>query len=216
MKYTISTTSSDNPKNAIKLINKTDANYLHVDVMDAKFVKNKQYGVSDIKKFDELSTKPLDIHLMVTNPLKYLEKIAFLNIAYLTFHLEAVKDVDQVINAIKMTGIRAGLSIKPNTDLKQLTPYLDKIDLILLMSVEPGEGGQPFLEETTNRLTELKKITKDKNVIISVDGGINAETIIEVKDADMVVIGSYLTNSDNYQEAINHLKDTLASSNTID
>ena len=212
MKYTISTTSSDNPKASIKLINSTTADYLHVDVMDGKFVGNKQYSVTDINKFEALSNKPLDIHLMVNNPLKYLEKIAFLNIAYLTFHLEAVVDVEAVIDAIKATGIKVGLSIKPNTDLKQLIPYLDQIDLILLMSVEPGAGGQTFLPETVPRLSELKELTKNKNIIISIDGGINDETISLVKSADMVVIGSYLTNSNNYQATMNHLNDILACS----
>jgi len=216
MKYSISTTSTENFKDAIKLINKTDATYLHVDVMDGKFVENKQYTVADIKKFDELSTKPLDVHLMVDNPLKYIEKIAFFNIAYLTFHLEITKDIDTLIDEVKMTGIKVGLSIKPNTKVSELTPYLDKIDQVLLMSVEPGEGGQTFLEDTKTRLDELKELTKDKNILIAVDGGINNETITQVKDADMVIVGSYITNSSNYNEAINNLNESLASSNEED
>ena len=205
-----------NIKESIKQINKTDVDYLHVDVMDGKFVPNKTYTVNDIKTMNDLSTKPLDVHLMVSNPLKYLEKIAFFNIAYVTFHLEAVKDPNHIINEIKATGLKVGISIKPNTDIDLLIPYLDQIDQILLMSVEPGEGGQEFLKGSTERLKKLKELTKNKFIIIAVDGGINNETIVYVKEADMAIIGSYVTNSSNYNEQINNLKRAIAGSNSTD
>ena len=148
--------------------------------------------------------KPLDIHLMVFDPILYIDELAKLNPEYITFHVEATKDVVKTIEKIKEHGIKVGLSIKPNTDLYELMPYLTLIDLVLIMSVEPGEGGQEFLLESPHRLQELLKVREENHLSfqIEMDGGINDETILLVPELDIVVSGSFICRSDHYQEQI--------------
>ena len=197
--------SIHNEKDTIKLINETTADYIHVDLMDGKFTENKNYTFSEIQNILKNSTKELDVHLMVENPLKYIKDFALLNTAYITFHLEAVKDIDTVINEIHSYGIRCGISIKPETSVDKLKPYLNKIEQVLIMSVEPGKGGQEFIFDMTQKINSLSLI-ENRNFIISVDGGINNETINHVQNADMVVSGSYICLSNNYQNQIDMLK----------
>lgn len=197
MELSISILNSKDKKEIINLLNKTKISYIHLDVMDGDFVSQKSLSIEEIKNLSELSTKKLDIHLMVSNPLEYIEKIGKLsNIEYITIHLEINKDIKKILSQIKTYGYKCGLSIKPNTDLRTLLPYLADLDLILLMTVEPGLGGQPFIETSPERLKRLKAMTGD-NIKIEVDGGINNLTIKEVVDADIAVVGSYITTSDN-------------------
>lgn len=191
-------------KETINKINETNADYLHVDLMDGKFVKNKNYTFRDIAKYVSGTNKPLDVHLMASDPKKYINDFALLNTEYLTFHLEAVKEPLEIIDLIHSFGIKCGISIKPNTKVSKLKPYLDKIELVLIMSVEPGLGGQSFMESVIPKIAELKNF--NQNLLISVDGGINDETINLVKEADMIVSGSFICESDNYQQQINLLK----------
>ena len=143
---------------------------------------------------------------MHNNPLSYIEKIKDLkNIEYITIHLEIDKDIKYILNKIKDYGYKRGLSIKPNTNIDKIKPYLDDIDLILVMTVEPGYGGQPFLEDSPNRIKEIKRLIKDRDILLEVDGGINNKTLNLVKEADIAVVGSYITTSDDPISRINNL-----------
>ena len=143
---------------------------------------------------------------MHSRPLSYIEQIKDLkNIEYITIHLEIEENIQNILNKIKEYGFKRGISIKPNTDINKLIPYLDNIDLILIMTVEPGQGGQPFLESSPNRIKEIKNLIKDKNILLEVDGGINDKTINLVNTADIAVVGSYITTSDNMIEKVKTL-----------
>lgn len=194
------------PEELIKKFNNTNVDYIHLDVMDGKFVKNKTYTLSEIKKYNDLSNKLLDVHLMVKNPSKYIKELAMLNTLYITFHYEATKDIKKSIEEIKNYGIKVGISINPKTNVKEIFPYLSDIDLVLIMSVTPGASGQTFIEGVNYKIKNLRKeIEKNNyNTIISVDGGINTETSLKVKEmgADMVVSASFIQN----EEMINNIK----------
>ncbi len=196
------------PKELILKINDTDADYIHLDIMDGKFVKEKTWTYSEILNITKTNNKKLDVHLMVNNPNKYIEDYALLNTEYITFHYEAIKDIENTIKLIKNYGIKVGISIKPNTSIKHIIPYLKDIDLVLLMSVNPGTSGQKFNNKTIKKAIELKKYIIDSNLktLIEVDGGINNETIDLIKDyVDIVVSASYL-HEGNMQEKINLLR----------
>lgn len=184
-------------------INYTSADYIHVDIMDGKFVDNKNYDINDVVKFLDGNTKPLDVHLMCYDLEKYIVEYADLLPEFITFHLEATDKVNELIDMIHSYGIKCGISIKPDTSVSELIPYLDKIELVLIMSVEPGKGGQKFMTIAIDKINELRKI--NKNVIISVDGGINDETV-KLVNSDMVVSGSYVCMSNSFEEAIDRLK----------
>ncbi len=206
MKVAVSFIKSNyNEKETIKLIDKTNADYIHVDFMDGKFVENKNYTSKQITDFLKNTTKKLDVHLMAENPRQYIKDYSLLNTEYITFHLEAVKNPDELIDEIHSYGIKCGISIKPNTPVSLIKPYLSKIEQVLVMSVEPGAGGQAFMMEAVEKIKLLKELNQG-NYIISVDGGINDQTINYVNDADMVVSGSFICLTDNYQKQIDKLK----------
>lgn len=206
MRLSVSILNSKDKINMIKTLNNTKISYIHIDVMDGLFVSQKSLPSDEIIKLSPFSSKPLDIHLMVENPMYYIERIKELpNIDNITIHLEINKDIKNILNKIKEYGFKGSLAIKPNTDINLLVPYLDIIDRILIMTVEPGLGGQPFLENSPNRIKEIKKLIKDKNIELEVDGGINNQTINKVKDVDISVVGSYITTSDNPVQRINDL-----------
>ena len=194
---------------AIKKLNMTDIDYIHVDFIDGKFVVGKKIPFHKLKQISKLSSKRLDVHLMTDRLIKYIKKFALLNCEYITFHIEIEKDIEKYINMIHSYGIKCGLAINPDTNIEMLKPYLSMIDMVLVMSVQPGFGGQAFIPKTVDKLKELKKYLVENNlkVIVNIDGGINNETIKEVKDyVDMVVSGSYITNSNDFQEKIDSLK----------
>lgn len=185
----------------------TNVDYIHVDVMDGKFVKNKNLPFKVLNRLSYVLKKRLDVHLMVKKPLKFIEKYATLNTEYITVHVELDDKIkDEAIEVIKSYGIKCGLAINPNTDINLLENYLDKIDMILVMSVEPGKGGQSFIEETTKKISDIKSMIKKRKILINVDGGINDKTISKVADTDIVVSGSYVINSDDFQTRINELR----------
>ncbi len=197
MKVSVSILSSSiKPQDIVKKLDNTKADYIHVDIMDGKFVENKTWTISEVKKIVSYSKLPLDVHLMVENPSKYIEDYALLNTSYITFHYEAVKNIDKMINEIKNYGLKVGIAINPETDEKVLYPYLSKIDQVLVMSVHPGKSGQSFIENTPNKIENLKQeiINQNAKTIISVDGGINDETgkICVDKGVDMLVSASYI------------------------
>lgn len=180
----------------VKALDKTNVDYIHLDIMDGKFVENKTWTYSEIKKIVSYTTKPLDVHLMVNNPLTYIEDYAMLNTVYLTIHFEAVKNLEKIVSEIKFYGLKVGVSICPKTSVKVLFPYLKDIDEVLIMSVEPGKSGQSFIENTIDKIKELKSeiISQNAKTIISVDGGINDETGLLCKEAgcDMLVSASFI------------------------
>ena len=180
----------------VKALDKTNVDYIHLDIMDGKFVENKTWTYSEIKKIVSYTTKPLDVHLMVNNPLTYIEDYAMLNTVYLTIHFEAVKNLEKIVSEIKFYGLKVGVSICPKTSVKVLFPYLKDIDEVLIMSVEPGKSGQSFIENTIDKIKELKSeiISQNAKTIISVDGGINDETGLLCKEVgcDMLVSASFI------------------------
>ena len=197
MKVSVSILSSSiKPQDIVKKLDNTKADFIHVDIMDGKFVENKTWTISEVKKIVSYSKLPLDVHLMVENPSTYIEDYALLNTSYITFHYEAVKDIDKMINEIKNYGLKVGIAINPETDEKVLYPYLSKIDQVLVMSVHPGKSGQSFIDNTPNKIENLKQeiINQNAKTIISVDGGINDETgkLCVDKGVDMLVSASYI------------------------
>ena len=206
MELSVSVLNAKDNKQMINLLNKTNISYIHIDVMDGKFVSQFSLSAEEIIELSKISEKKLDVHLMVKDPMYYIEQIKDLtNIEYITIHLEIDKDIKDILSKIKSYGYKTGLSIKPNTDINYLIPYLEDLDLILLMTVEPGLGGQPFIESSIKKIKDLKKLINNTNVKIEVDGGINNKTINQVKEANIAVVGSYITKSENPIDAINNL-----------
>ena len=205
MQISTSILNSLNREESIKKLNYTKTNYIHIDVMDGLFVSDKQFTINEIKTLNNISMKKLDIHLMVENPINYVKELSNMKIEYITFHIEVDNNINNIISTIKEKDYKVGLAIKPNTDINLLKPYLDKIDLILVMSVEPGKGGQPFLETTPPRINKIKELIQGKDILIEVDGGITEKTIEKVPNANIAVSGSYIVKSDNYNEKINIL-----------
>lgn len=206
MKVSVSILSSSiKPQEITKKLDESNADYIHLDIMDGKFVENKTWTISEVKKIISYSNLPLDVHLMVENPIKYIEDYALLNTSYLTFHYEAVKDITTIITTIKNYGLKVGVSICPDTDVKVLFPYLKNIDQVLIMSVVPGKSGQSFIPESINKIKILKDEIQKQNVntIINVDGGINQETgaMCAQAGADMLVSASYI-----HKDIINNVK----------
>ena len=209
MKTSISFLSSNNPPRDLRLLNETDTEYIHLDIMDGKFVKNKTMPFREMKNIYKYTDKRLDVHLMVCEPEKYIENYSTLNTEYITIHVEIVGDINKYIKKIKSYGIKAGLALKPNTNVRDIIPYLPYIDLILVMSVEPGMGGQEFIPESEEKIKEIRKLLEEYNindVVVSVDGGINNETVNCCRECDIVVSGSYIINSNNFQEKIDTLR----------
>lgn len=195
--------STISPKDAISYLDKY-VDLMHVDVMDGKFVENKTYTSGEVIKLSKYITKPLDIHLMVKNPIKYIDELAMLNVNNITFHYEAVKNVMEVINHIKSMGIRCGLAINPETNVSEITEFLPLIDVILVISVHPGKSGQKFIESVTYKIDVLRKLIDENNFSckISVDGGVNEENIdmLKEKKVDILVSSSYLLNGETLKK----------------
>lgn len=199
MKVNVSILSNTlKPLDIVKELDKTNADAIHIDIMDGKFVDNKTWTTSEIIKLTKYSNLPLDVHLMVNNPSKYIEDYAMLNTNNITFHYEAVKDVNKVINEIKDYGLKVGIAVNPDTDVKDIYDYLSNIDIVLIMSVYPGKSGQVFINETLDKIKELKDYIVNNNLktLISVDGGINDETgkLCKEAGADILVSASYIHN----------------------
>lgn len=192
-------------KTTIDKINETQADYIHVDVMDGVFVSNKTSDISEIINAFKDNIKPLDIHIMAIDNIKYIKEYLSLKPKYITFHIESIKNIHEAIKLIKDNNVKVGIAINPETRLYSIIPYLEIIDLVLVMGVKPGFGGQGFIKETINKINELKAIQPKYNFIINVDGGVNDETIKYI-NSDMVVSGSYVCMNDDMTEAIKTLK----------
>ena len=200
----------DDYKKAIIEFNKLSNNdWLHFDVMDGKFVSNTTFDFNLVKEIEKYNKCYCDVHLMIDNPLEYIDKYKDAGTDLLTFHYESVdkSKIIEIIKSIKKHGMRAGISIKPNTDIRVLDEYLPYLDYILIMSVEPGRGGQKFLESSLDKISYLNSLKSKYNYLIGVDGGINDITSKLVKESgcDVVIVGSYLANNLN-EETIKCLR----------
>lgn len=185
------------------------ADFLHLDVMDGHFVPNISFGSHVLSGLKKISKVPLDTHLMLSNPLHYIDQFVEIGSSYITVHVEANK-VQESINRIKASGIKAGITLKPKTKVETLYPYLDQVDLVLIMSVEPGFGGQKFMVdqlEKVKTLVELRK-TYGYHYMIEIDGGINGDTAKLAKAAgvDIAVVGSYIFNAKDREAVIGSLR----------
>lgn len=195
-------------KTTINEINKTDADFIHVDIMDGKFVEKTTYSYHELEPILKDSKIPLDVHLMVNDPVDYILNYKNLSPEYITIHSEIKHNLKDLIDLIHSYNIKAGISIKPNTSVESIKYLLEYIDNVLIMSVEPGKGGQKFMDSVIDKIYELKRIKEENNYnyVISIDGGINDKTINKVRDVDFVISGSFICLSDNYQEKINLLR----------
>ena len=208
MKVSASFLSSKNIPEDLTKLNNTDVDYIHVDIMDGKFVENKTMPFREMRHIYEYTFKRLDVHLMVENPSKYIPLYAELNTEYITIHVEIEEDIIKDLELIKSYSIKCGLAINPDTKVSELIPYLPYLDYILVMSVYPGKGGQTFILNSENKINEVRDLLDSYNMkaVISVDGGINNETKDMCSKADILVSGSYIINSDNFQEKISSLR----------
>ena len=192
-----------NLENEIKRINETDCEWIHLDVMDGEFVDNITFGYQLIEQIRKKTAKFLDVHLMVKHPSKLLNEFINTKCDAITIHVEVEENIEPILETIKKNQIKVGLAINPQTKIEKIEKYIEKIDIILVMGVEPGFGGQKMNPNVEKRIKELKRKFPQK--IISVDGGVNNETRQFVNDADVLVSGSYLFKG-NLQKNINSLR----------
>ena len=198
--------SSDFARLAEEIESIKNCDMVHIDVMDGHFVPNLTFGapvVKCIRKYTELF---FDCHLMISDPLKYAKDFAAAGADLITFHYESDNDPKEVIDEIKRLGCKVGISVKPKTNVEEIYPYLDDVDLVLIMSVEPGFGGQSFMPEVLDKVVKLKKL--NKKFVIEIDGGIDDKTIYLAKEAgvDICVAGSYIFKQKDRIETIKKLK----------
>ena len=200
-------------KEEIQAIEKAKADWIHYDVMDGHFVPNISFGYGILKNVKNVTHMFLDVHLLISDPMQYVDHFIDSGASLIVFHIEAMDDAlktRQLITHIKERHVQVGISIKPQSDIDSIAEYLEMLDVVLVMSVEPGFGGQSFISSSLQKIADLKTIrTKHAyHYLIEVDGGINEETARQCKEAgaDVLVAGSYVFNSDNYQERIDSLR----------
>lgn len=196
-------------KDKIDSVIKSNTDMIHLDIMDGKFVKNNTINDDILINSLKECLKPIDIHFMTYNLKEYIDKYKILKPKYITFHIEADNNAYDIIKYIKSYNIGVGIAIKPNTDITSIENLLPYVDLVLVMSVEPGLGGQKFIENSVDKVLYLKDKQKDYSYLIEVDGGINIDTISKIDKANIAVCGSYITDSNNYNEKIDELKNKV-------
>lgn len=196
-----------NLESEVKKVAAAGADWIHVDVMDGHFVPNLTIGIPVVQSLKKVSPLPLDVHLMITEPEKYIEDFIKAGSDYLTIHVESTQVVSECLTKIRSAGIKSGITLRPRTALSEIEKYLPLCDLVLVMTVEPGFGGQSFMHEQVEKITQLKKMRQEKNLsyLIEVDGGVNGETVQHLQDADVLVSGSFVFGS-NPNQAIQKLK----------
>ncbi len=195
----------------IEMVNQSQADWFHLDIMDGVFVPNISYGLPVVSQIKKMATKPLDVHLMIVQPERYVDAFHKAGADILTVHYEACTHLHRTIQQIKAAGMKAGVSLNPHTPVMLLEDVIRDIDVVLLMSVNPGFGGQSFIEQTINKVIKLKKLITDSNAntLIEIDGGVNFETgkrLVEA-GADALVAGSFVFNSPDPAENIKGLKE---------
>ena len=192
---------------AVRELQSCGADWVHVDVMDGVFVPNISFGQKMVKDIRPLTTLPLDVHLMIVNPERYVEQFAERGADYITIHIESTDKVEETLKKIRQCGKKAGLSVKPATPVSEIEKYIDLIDLILIMSVEPGFGGQKFMPIALEKIAQAKKLVGDRNILVEVDGGVTEQNIQEIRQAgvDAVVAGSSVFSAPDKALAIKRL-----------
>lgn len=196
-------------KEKIRELVNSGVDYLHLDVTDGIFVNNFSLPYEECLKIKQYTNIPLDVHLMVENPLSHIKQFSLLNPEFISFHLETKYDINEIINYLKERNIKIGIAINPETPLDELKKYLKDIDLVLIMSVNPGYGGQAFIESTYKKLEELNNMKSEYGFLVEVDGGIYEQEIKKLKNIDIVVLGSYITDSDNYKNQVKKIGEII-------
>lgn len=195
----------------IEMVNHSQADWFHLDIMDGVFVPNISYGLPVVSQIKKMATKPLDVHLMIVQPERYVEAFHKAGADILTIHYEACTHLHRTIQQIKAQGMKAGVSLNPHTPVSLLEDVIEDIDVVLLMSVNPGFGGQSFIEQTINKVDKLKKLIMESNshTLIEIDGGVNFETGKRLVNAgaDALVAGSFVFNSPDPEANIKGLKE---------
>ena len=195
----------------IRMLNKSKADYIHCDVMDGVFVPNISFGIPIIQQISQIAFKPLDVHLMIVNPDQFIEVFKQAGTAMLTVHYEACLHLHRTIQRIKQAGMKASVCLNPHTPVHLLEDIINDVDMVLIMSVNPGFGGQVFIENSYQKVSRLKELILSKNASsqIEVDGGVNFETGKKLYEAgaDILVAGSFVFQSDQPLETINHFKE---------
>ena len=194
----------------VEMINESDADWFHVDIMDGVFVPNMSFGFPVIKAINKHAKKPLDVHLMIVNPDQYIQQFADSGADVLTVHYEACPHLHRTVQAIRAAGMKAGVALNPHTNVDLLENVINDIDMVLIMSVNPGFGGQKFIQNACNKVSQVKSLA-DKHgaeILIEVDGGVNLDTGKQLLDAgaDVLVAGSFVFNSDNPSDTVTKLK----------
>ena len=194
----------------LQMINRSEADWLHIDVMDGVFVPNISFDFPLMEPFRKYCTKPLDVHLMIVHPERYVERFCDAGASSVGFHLEAVEDPLPLLDLIKAKGVRTCLTINPDIDVKRLVPYLDKVDMVLLMSVFAGFGGQKFIPDTMDKIRFIRSEIDRRGLptLIEIDGGVNAGNAAELfaAGADVLVAGSAVFGDPNPEEVIRKMK----------
>lgn len=195
----------------IEMVNRSQADWFHLDIMDGVFVPNISYGLPVVSQIKKIATKPLDVHLMIVQPERYVEAFHKAGADILTVHYETCTHLHRTIQQIKSQGMKAGVSLNPHTPVSLLEDVIEDIDVVLLMSVNPGFGGQSFIEQTINKVDKLKKLIMESNsnTLIEIDGGVNFETGKRLVNAgaDALVAGSFVFNSPDPEANIKGLKE---------
>ncbi|NNM17995.1 MAG: ribulose-phosphate 3-epimerase [Croceitalea sp.] len=203
-----------NLQQAIEMVNKSKADWFHLDIMDGMFVPNISFGMPVVKAMAKHAKKTLDVHLMIVDPDRYIKTFADLGANNLSVHYEVCPHLHRTLQAIKKEGMKAGVAINPHTSIKLLEDTIQDIDLVCMMSVNPGFGGQSFIENTYQKISDLKELIEKKNAntLIEIDGGVNANNAKKLVDtgADVLVAGSFVFNSTNPIETIHQLKEIIA------
>lgn len=195
----------------IKMLNNSEADWFHLDIMDGVFVPNISYGFPILNRLKEVTTKPLDVHMMIVEPEKFIPEIAATGAYCMNVHYEACTHLHRVIDEIKKHDMKAGVTLNPHTPVSLLEDIINEVDLVLIMSVNPGFGGQQFIQHSVQKVETLKELLLKKNsqALIQVDGGVNLETGKKLvkAGADVLVAGSFVFSSDNPAQTIKELKE---------